>query len=89
MRRVVLAALVVGSPIAARAAEPWELVLKDQLQRQYKCELARVVSAREVEVGGRRTFEGRVLCRDGREVDFSRASTHTRFELKLCQPVVC
>lgn len=89
MRAILAAALAASAAASVLAAEPWELVLRGQLRHQYKCTLASIVFAREVEIAGRRTFEGRAACVDGREVDFSRAGTHTRFELRLCQPAVC
>lgn len=64
-------------------------LLELQLKEHYKCELTEVLFSREIEIGGRKELEGRVRCRDQREVDFVQHGDHQKFELKLCMPTVC
>lgn len=81
------AALFAGGSIAA--GEPWRAVLSQQVQVEYKCDLDRFVTEREMKIGDRVSLEGRIACKDGREIDFARAAEHLAFTLRLCQPTVC
>jgi hypothetical protein len=69
--------------------ESWLPVLRQVLAADRKCDLASVLWAREVPVGGAVALEGRVRCYDGREFDFSRPRPHMKFEVRLCLPTVC
>ncbi|MGD9669649.1 MAG: hypothetical protein AB7U75_11405 [Hyphomicrobiaceae bacterium] len=74
----------------AKADSPtWQGVLSVQLKDEYRCDLDKVLFEHDVEAGGRVSKEGRVRCLDGREFDFSRPSTHEKFDIRLCQPTVC
>ena len=84
---VVLIAMLVGA--SAMAEEPWESVLRLQLDTEKKCELALIISVRQIPVEGLDALEGRVRCTDTREFDFSRPRPHLKFNLQLCQPTVC
>ncbi len=64
-------------------------LLETQLKDHYKCELADVLFVSDIEVGGKKTLEGRARCKDQREVDFKKPQGHEKFELKLCEPTVC
>lgn len=86
-RAGVLAMLVSGSP--AMAEEPWQAVLRLQLGTEKKCELALIISVRQIPIEGLDALEGRVRCSDTREFDFSRPRPHMKFNLQLCQPTVC
>lgn len=87
--------LLVLAPVGAQGEEAkpsaptWQSVLSLQLKDEYRCDLDKVLFDRDVDVGGRTSKEGRVRCLDGREFDFSRASTHEKFVIHLCQPAVC
>ncbi len=80
---------------SAQAEEPtastptWQGVLALQLKDEYRCDLDKVLFDRDLDAGGRSSKEGRIRCLDGREFDFSRPSTHEKFDLHLCQPTVC
>lgn len=67
----------------------WQAILALQLKDQYRCDLDKVLFDRDVEVGSRKSKEGRARCVDGREFDFSRDGTHEKFTLQLCSPTVC
>lgn len=73
----------------AEAQESWEAVLKVQLEAEKKCQLAHMISVRQLPVEQLGGLEGRVRCVDGREFDFSRSKAHQKFELHLCMPAVC
>ena len=66
-----------------------ETLLKLQLKERYACDFEKILFAREIELGGTKTLEGRVRCADEREVDFSQANPNMKFQLELCQPTVC
>lgn len=85
---------VVATPRAhgqeAKSGVPtWQSVLTLQLKDEQRCDLDKVLFEHDVEAGGRVSKEGRVRCLDGREFDFSRPSTHEKFDIHLCQPTVC
>ncbi len=90
---VVLASLT--GPVPTHAEEDklgtptWQSVLALQLKDEYRCDLDKVLFDRDVEAGGKVAKEGRARCLDGREFDFSRPSTHEKFNIHLCQPTVC
>ena len=87
--------LAVSSPQGAQGEEnnstapTWQGVLALQLKDGHRCDFDKVLFDRDIDVGGRTTKEGRVRCLDGREFDFSRPSTHEKFDIRLCQPTVC
>lgn len=64
-------------------------LLELQLKDAYKCELSEILFSRELEIGGQKSLEGRIRCKDQREVDFTQASPNQKFQLRLCQPTVC
>jgi hypothetical protein len=66
-----------------------QTLLRSQLNENYHCELGEILFSREIEIGGGKKLEGRIRCRDQREIDFSQSSPNQRFQLRLCQPVVC
>lgn len=83
----------VGSAVRAEDAKPetptWQSVLALQLRDEYRCDMDKVLFDRDVDVAGRVSKEGRARCLDGREFDFSRPSTHEKFDIRLCMPTVC
>jgi len=60
-----------------------------QLKETYNCDLEEVLYVRALKVGDQVALEGRIRCLDQREVDFDQPKGHQRFEIRLCQPVVC
>lgn len=75
----------------SRAEEPetWQTVLRGQLRQSHNCRLDRVIYVRELHLGQDTGLEGRVRCIEGSEYEFTRSRPHQKFEIRLCQPVVC
>mgnify|MGYP001552094377 CR=1 FL=1 len=94
---ITIAAASVGLSLVAQDAQSaavqlstsQQTLLKSQLIETYKCDMAEILFSRELELGGNKQLEGRVRCRDQREVDFSQSDPNQRFELRLCRPTVC
>lgn len=90
----ILLASAGGANLAhAEEAKPgtptWQSVLALQLNDEYRCVLDKILFDRDIEAGGKVSKEGRARCLDGREFDFSRPSTHEKFDIRLCLPTVC
>ncbi len=73
----------------APSAQPWRVVLAQQLRREKNCDLNELLYFNEMELGGDVALDGRVTCIDGRMYDFSRPRVHQKFEIRLCEPTVC
>ena len=74
---------------AVQLSTAQQTLLKTQLNETYNCDLGEILFSRELELGGSKQLEGRVRCRDQREIDFSQSNPNQRFQLRLCQPTVC
>jgi hypothetical protein len=89
------AAAVPLSPAGAQepeiepSAQPWRIVLAQQLHAEKTCDLSEILYFNEMEIGGSMTLEGRATCVDGRHFDFSRPRVHQKFDLRMCEPAVC
>ncbi len=94
---ITIAAATVGLSFVAQDAKSaavqlstaQQTLLKTQLNETYNCDLGEILFSRELELGGSKQLEGRVRCRDQREIDFSQSNPNQRFQLRLCQPTVC
>jgi hypothetical protein len=73
----------------ARATEPWEQVLAQQLEAEQKCSLTSTYNVHEFPLGDQTVLSGKVRCYDGREFDFSQKKNHLKFDIKACEPTVC
>jgi hypothetical protein len=71
------------------AAEPWETLLRLQLEEGHRCTLSGVVFVREMPSGDQIIYSGRAKCFDGREFDFSQSKPHMKFDIHACEPTVC
>jgi hypothetical protein len=71
------------------SAEPWRLLLQQQLKASKACDLNEVINFNELDIGDHRALEGRISCIDGREFTFTRPRPHQKFEFNLCEPTVC
>lgn len=94
MRHVVpatVAALCVLTAQAfAQASDPaWLDTVGDQAARKLGCEVTLYLLAREGDLGGRKTFEVRIQCADGRRFDASRVEPETDFNFRTCDTQVC
>lgn len=84
-------ALVVltGSAFAQSSDPAWLDNLSDQLAIEQDCAVEYYVNINEGELAGRKTFEARAQCRDGRQFDASRTEPETEFTIKECGVQVC
>ena len=83
-----VALLLTTGPLAA-ADEPWEQLLKMQLESEFKCVLSGTIYVRELQIDNGTAYSGRAKCYDGREYDFSQSKPHMKFEIRSCDPTVC
>lgn len=79
----------IASEDAVELTQSQRAALVVQLKETYNCDLEDVLFVRELKVGDQVSIEGRIRCLDQREVDFDQPKGHQRFEIRLCQPVVC
>lgn len=89
---LVAAALLVASvaPVTAQSSDPaWLDKLSDQLAIEYDCAVEYYVNIRENELAGRKTFEARAQCRDGRQFDAARTEPAISFTISECGIQVC
>lgn len=75
--------------LPAAAIEPWETVLRAQMQSELGCRVVGVGGVRMIELAGEVVIDGHADCEDGRAYDFTRPRQHMKFEFRLCQPSVC
>ena len=76
--------------IMAQSADPaWLDRLSDQLAIEYDCAVEYYVNIRENELAGRKTYEARAQCRDGRQFDAARTEPATDFTISECGIQVC
>lgn len=74
----------------AQSADPaWLDKLSTQLAVEHDCAVEYYVNTNESELAGRRTFEARAQCRDGRQFDAARTEPETEFTIKECGVQVC
>ena len=73
----------------ARAAEPWEQVLSQQLDLEQKCVLTHTYHVHEFPLGDETVLAGKARCYDGREFEFSQKKNHLKFDIKACEPTIC
>lgn len=71
------------------AGQPWSIMLRQQLLSEKQCVLQEIMTVNEFKVGDEVMLDGRVSCIDGRHFDFARRHEHQKFEIRICEPVVC
>ena len=87
---LIFTALLVAVPAFAQSSDPaWLDNLKDQLARDEQCNVEYFVNVREGELAGRRTFEARAQCTDGRQFDGARTEPDRDFTISECGIQVC
>jgi hypothetical protein len=74
---------------AALAQEPWEHLLRQQLNREKACVMSEVSDVTRMRLGEQIVISGRAACYDGRLFDFSQQQPHMRFDIQACDPTVC
>lgn len=83
-------AVATAMPASGQSSDPaWLDSLSTQLAVEEQCEVEYYVNISEGELAGRKTFEARAQCRDGRQFDASRTEPETVFTLKECGVQVC
>ncbi len=74
----------------AQSSDPaWLDDLADQLAREKQCEASVWINIREGELAGRKTFEARVRCTDGRYFDGARTEPENEFTIAACEIQSC
>jgi hypothetical protein len=93
MRPVAIAAVFAFtcSAIAhAQSSDPsWLDDLNFQIEAQRGCKVSWLVRVHEGELGGRKTYEARVRCLDGRMFDAQRIGEGEAFTFKACEIQTC
>ena len=92
IRTVAAAAAMIfaASGAMAQSTDPaWLDTLSDQLALEKDCAVEYYVNISEGELAGRKTFEARAQCRDGRQFDASRTEPATAFTIEECGVQVC
>lgn len=92
IRTVAAAAVMIFATTGAMAqsADPaWLDKLSDQLAAEEDCAVEYYVNISEGELAGRKTFEARAQCRDGRQFDASRTEPEEKFAISECGVQVC
>mgnify|MGYP000259460195 CR=1 FL=1 len=87
---VALALALSAGCASAQSSDPaWLDRLSDQLAIEQDCAVEYYVNISEDELAGRKTFEARAQCRDGRQFDAARTEPATEFTIKECGVQVC
>jgi len=84
------AALILPASALAQSTDPaWLEEVSEQLARDEQCRVEYFVNIREGELAGRKTYEARAQCRDGRQFDAVRTEPEPEFTFRLCEVQVC
>lgn len=84
------ASFILPAAAMAQSTDPaWLDAVSEQLARDEQCLVEYFVNTQEGELAGRKTYEARAQCRDGRQFDAARTEPEEEFSLSLCQVVVC
>ncbi|MEO1701820.1 MAG: hypothetical protein AAFR71_07165 [Pseudomonadota bacterium] len=92
INRIALLGILCALPFAALAqsTDPaWLDNLGAQLADEQECNVEYYVNVRESGVAGRRTYEARAQCTDGRQFDGARTEPDTTFAISACGAQVC
>ncbi|QDY99635.1 hypothetical protein FQ775_04180 [Nitratireductor mangrovi] len=85
-----LALLAMALPAIAQSTDPaWLDQVAQEIAAAEQCEVGYFIKVREYELGGRRVYEARVQCVDGRQFDASRAEPDPTFSFAACEVRVC
>lgn len=85
----VLAAFAVSSSFAQSNDPAWLDDLQVQMEKDEGCIVDLFINMDEGMLGGRRYYEARVQCRDGRLFDAYRTEPEKTFTIRKCQIAVC
>lgn len=79
-----------ASPALAQSSDPaWLDQLSAQLAVDEGCAVEYYLNIKEGELAGRKTFEARAQCRDGRQFDGALTEPATQFTISECGVQVC
>ena len=79
-----------SAPAFAQTEDPaWLDELSDQLAVEEGCAVEYYININEGTLGGRKTYEARAQCRDGRQFDGSRMQPDLMFTIEQCGIQVC
>jgi len=79
-----------GTVAVAQSSDPaWLDDVRDEAAVQLQCEVTYFLNIREGKLAGRRTFETRIQCLDGRQYDASRIEPDKVFRFQECGVQVC
>ena len=84
----ITAVTVLAGPLAAQE-ENWQLLLREQLLTEKGCRLNYTTNVRKFELGGEQAVEARAHCYDKRMFDATWLPAEQKYELRVCEPVVC
>lgn len=74
----------------AQSSDPaWLDQVREEIASAKSCDVTYFININETELGGKRLFEARVQCADGRMFDASRLDPSTTFEFRACEIQVC
>ncbi len=77
-------------PAAAQSNNPaWLDQLKTEIADAKACDVTLFINIRESDLAGRRLYEARVQCADGRMFDASRQEPDKHFTFEACDTQVC
>ncbi len=82
--------LALAAPAVGQTADPaWLDDLSSQIEGKEQCKVAYLIRVREGDLGGKKTYEARVQCVDGRMFDAQRIGDTEPFTFKACEIQVC
>ena len=74
----------------AQSNDPaWLDTVREQAAEMEACDVTYFLNINETELGGKRLYEARIQCADGRMFDASRIEPLTEFEFRACKVQVC
>ncbi|MDH3580043.1 MAG: hypothetical protein OEM91_05380 [Hyphomicrobiales bacterium] len=77
------------APVAAAQEENWLILLREQLLAEQGCQLNYTTNVRKYELGGEQAIDARAHCFDKRMFDASWLPKEQRYQIRVCEPVVC
>lgn len=81
---------IAGHEAVAQSNNPaWLDQLKAEIAAAESCDVTLFINIRESELAGRRLYEARVQCADGRMFDASRQEPDPHFQFQACGVQVC
>ncbi len=87
---IAVLAMLTATPSFAQSSDPaWLDDLSFEIENVKQCKISYLIKVHEGELGGRKTYEARVQCEDGRMFDATRIGDGEEFTFKACEQQVC